>query len=278
MRRFIRRCFMLIPFVFSLFFTSPLCIIARSSQNLPTKHIKIVVTTSMIGSIVKAIGKERVEVITIVSAGMCPGHFDVKPQDIAISSDANALLSHGFEGWVEKLLNSVGNSELLAKSISIEGNWMVPKTHKKAAKKIMKILCDISPQNINWYEENLSCYEKTIDSTTVQIRELTKDLKDIKVICAQYQSGFLNWLGFKVIITYGRPEELTPKKLAEIIKIAKKEKVQIAIDNLQSGAGTGRLIAEEIGASHIILTNFPLGDSYIVALRENVDKIIKASE
>ena len=274
MRRFI----IFISFIFSLLCVFPSCQIARSSQNLPTKHTKIVVTTSIIGSIVNAIGKERVEVVTIVSAGMCPGHFDVKPQDIAILSDADALLNHGFEGWVEKLLNSVGNSKLLAKAVSVEGNWMVPETHKKAAKKIIKILCNISPQNISWYEENLSCYEKTIDSTAVQIRELTKDLKDIKVICAEYQSGFLRWLGFKVIATYGRAEELTPKKLAEIIKIAKRESVQIVVDNLQSGAGTGRLLAEEIGASHITLTNFPLGDSYIVSLRENVDKIIKAIE
>lgn len=240
----------------------------------PTERTKIVVTTSLIGTVVKEIGKDRVDVVTIVSAGMCPGHFDVKPGDIMTLTDADALLSHGFEGWIKKLLNATENKKLLAKTLNIEGNWMVPEIHKNAAEKITKVLCELTPQNRSWYEENLYCYEKMIDSTVVQITALTKDLIGIKVVCAEYQSGFLNWIGCKVIATYGRPEELTPKELVEITKIAKREKVKVVVDNLQSGADAGQRIAEEIGASHIILTNFPLGDSYVTSLRENVDKIV----
>ncbi|MBW1679418.1 MAG: hypothetical protein JRJ08_04640 [Deltaproteobacteria bacterium] len=82
------------------------------------------------------------------------------------------------------------------------------------------------------------------------------------------QAEFVKWLGLNIISTYGRQEDLSPKELLEITRIA--------IDNLQSGSNVGRQIAEDIGGRQVILTNFPLGDSYLESLKKNVDKVIQA--
>lgn len=264
----------LTKFIAAIFIFSFL--LSISCKETKTERSKVVATTSLIGTIVKAIGKDKVDAVTIVPAGMCPGHFDIKPGDIVSLYNAKGLLSHGWEQWMTKLTNSIGNKDLITKTIAIEGNWMIPSIHKRAASEIAKILCEIDPPNKYWYGKNLDDYKKAIDSVAIQLKRMTKNLQGIKVICSNYQADFLNWLGFKIIATYGRPEELTPKELAKLIKIGKKETVQIVIDNLQSGSKAGNQIANEIGAAHVVLTNFPLGNSYVSALEGNVEKITKA--
>jgi len=258
------------------YLVSILFLFSINCSRLPKEHIKVVATTSLIGTIVEVIGRERVDLVTIVPAGMCPGHFDVKPVDIENLSDADLLLNQGFEGWVKSLINASENKGLRVETIALEEDWMVPEIHKMAAEEITQELCKIDAQNRNFYEGNLSSYIKSVDATSLKIRKTTQNLRGTKVVCAEYQKAFLNWLGFKIITTYGRPEELTPKRMIEIIRMAKSEDVKLVVDNLQSGKDAGRTIAEEVGAAHIVLTDFPLGDSYITSLNENIDKIIEA--
>jgi zinc transport system substrate-binding protein len=247
-------------------------------KEVKTERTKIIATTSLIGTIVKAIGKDRVDLVTIIPAGMCPGHFDLKPGDMASMYDAKVLLSHGWEEWMTKLVNSIENKELITKTIDIEENWMIPDIHKKAASEIANILSEVDFSNKYWHKKNLDNYKREIDSVAIYLKEITKNLQAIKVICSNYQADFLSWLGLDTIATYGRPEELTPKELTTLIEIGKKENVQIVIDNLQSSSKVGKQIAEEIGAAHVILTNFPLGNSYVGALKENVEKILKVAK
>jgi len=70
------------------------------------------------------------------------------------------------------------------------------------------------------------------------------------------QQGFLKWAGFDVVATYGRPEELSPKKMQELINKGKEAGIKLVVDNLQSGPDAGAGIAEEIGAAQVI-SNFP---------------------
>ncbi len=237
--------------------------------------IKVIATTTLIGTMVRTIGEDMVEVNTIVPGGMCPGHFDIKQTDLKNLSEANILLNHGWEKWIENLIKTVENEKLMIKTITLGGNWMVPEVHIQALDEIAKILSQTDPKNSKLYRDSSNNYKKAINTEVLRIQELTKNLAGTKVICSQHQSGFLEWLGFNVVVAYGRAEELTPKKLIKIMKVARVEGVQIVVDNLQSGAKTGMQIAEEIGAKHIVLTNFPLRDSYIESLRENINKIMQ---
>ncbi len=236
--------------------------------------IKVTTTTSLLGSIVKEIGKERVQVITIVPAGMCPGHFDVNAGNIKDLSDSRILLNHGWETWIDKLLNAVDNKPELF-TIGVQGNLMVPQIHKKATEYVTALLCSLDQTHQEYYRNNCVAYTSIIDSLETVIKKRAKSLQEVRIIGSELQVEFLEWLGFDVVMTYGRAEELTPKKLSEIICEAKKEKVQLIVDNLQSGPDIGLTIAEEIGARHVNLSNFPLHESYPDALMENFNGIMQ---
>jgi len=240
------------------------------------ERTKVVATTSLIGSIVRAIGAERVELAVIVPSGMCPGHFDVKPSDVIKLSGAELILYHGWERWIGKLISS---SKARAVMMDVKGNWMAPDVHIKAAGKIADALCNVDPKGCKLFKGNLKRYKDEIKSALGEMEEKLSRLKGAKVICSKMQEGFLRWAGLKIVATYGRPEELTTREMVRLVKLAREKKVKLFVDNLQSGPKAGLRMAEEVKAKHVTLTNFPLGetrDSYIISLRENVEKLVEA--
>ena len=259
----------------------PLLLIVLLSQlgcgERPAEKLKLVTTTSLIGKIAQEVGKDKVDVVTIVPGGMCPGHFDVRPGDIKVLSDAQIFLIHGWEPFVKKLLNSVQPRELVVKTLDIQGNWMVPDIQIKAVDSITDILCEIDHKNGRYFRNNAATYKTQILDISREIKQKAKDRKvsDINVVCSEMQEGFVRWFGFNVVATYGRPSELTAKNLRKVIDKARKEGVEIVVDNLQSGRDAGVPIIEEIRGVHVVLTNFPIG-SYTQSLQENVYKLLKA--
>lgn len=244
-------------------------------EQSSTDKIKVTTTTALLGSLVHAIGMEEIDVLTIVPAGMCPGHFDLKAQNVKELSGSRILLSHGWEKWTGKLLAAVDNKPAL-RIIGVQGNLMVPDNHKQAAEHVTSLLCSLDQQHRVVYRKNFVAYTSTIDSIVKNIVERSGSIKGIKVVCSELQVEFLQWLGMDIVLTYRRAAELTPGMMAEAIKQAKHEQVRLVVDNLQSGSDVGLAIAEEANAKHIVLTNFPLGNSYPEALAQNFSNVVQA--
>ncbi len=261
--------YVIIPVLLALLFISLAGCVKHSSEQ-----IRVVATTSLIGSMVRAVGGEKVELTIIVPSGMCPGHFDVKPGDIVNLSDANLILYHGWEKWMDKLASHEDKSNRV--KINAAGNSMVPDIHIKATKLVTDALCKADPTYCDLFRDNMKKYEEAINSAVEEMKGKTSNLEGTKIICAKMQEGFLTWVGFDIAATYGRPEEITPSEMVRVVNLAKTEKVELFVDNLQSGPEAGLTMAEEVGARHVALTNFPLGktwDSYVVSLKENINKL-----
>lgn len=86
----------------------------------------------------------------------------------------------------------------------------------------------------------------------------------------------MKWAGFDIMATYGRSENLTPRALRDLIEIGRKHHVRLVVDNLQSGPEIGSQIAEDIGAGHVVLTNFPEHGSYLKAIQKNARALCDA--
>ncbi|MFH1759926.1 MAG: metal ABC transporter substrate-binding protein [bacterium] len=238
-----------------------------------SQNIKVAAATSMIGTIVKAIAKQKADVAVIVPGGMCPGHFDIKPDDLVMLSGADLILSHGYEEWVPALIQASENRHLIKETINIEASWMLPGIHLQAAEKIAEIFIRIDMKNKRFYMQSLKKYENDINTAVQNIQMSIIDFKGQKAVCSRQQEPLLKWIGFDVICAYGRTEEMSPRHMADIIKTARHNRVKLVVDNKQSGENAGLQIAGEINAQHVVLTNFPLGDSYIDCLYENVQKL-----
>ncbi|MCL6446630.1 MAG: metal ABC transporter substrate-binding protein [Armatimonadetes bacterium] len=249
-----------------------------------SKKLKVAAGTTLIAGIVQEVGGDKVEVVNIVPPGQCPGHFDLKPEDVRKLADAKLLLRHDWQGgmFTKELLDSVHNKELEVVEIAVAGNWMAPPAQKEAVQKITGVLTEKDPANKAYYEEKtnrLAALIETKDRET-RARLQAADVSSVKVMCSEMQQGFLKWAGFDVVATYGRPEELNPQKIQELLNKGKQAGVKLVVDNLQSGPDAGQGIAKELGAAQVTISNFPGGlpqtETWSAALEKNVELLLDA--
>ncbi|MEO0080721.1 MAG: zinc ABC transporter substrate-binding protein [candidate division WOR-3 bacterium] len=224
----------------------------------PGSRLRVVTTTTLISSIVEAIGGKYVQATAIAPGGMCPGHFDIPPSAVAAANDAQLLLNHGWEEWFAKLEQALHNPRVIRRTLSTKGNWMVPAIHKQAVKEVLQLLVEIDSAHADSFRLAAQYYTAQIDSAAAQACSLFSGRAMPRVIAAEHQAPFLRWLGFSVVATYGRPEEFTAQELVRLARVMADSGVMLVVDNLQSGSDAGKPLAEAHGVAHVTLTNFPL--------------------
>ncbi|MDI6709866.1 MAG: metal ABC transporter substrate-binding protein [Bacillota bacterium] len=246
--------------------------------------LQVVTTTSLIADVAKAVGGDRVQVTNIIPPASCPGHFDIKPGDLKALADARLFMLHDWQGekFSDGLIRSAGNPALQKVVLDIQGNWMAPPVQAQAIERITAALEAADPANAAAYRAAAAALADTVQRTGQELKARLEqaEVKDIKVLCADMQAGFVKWMGFTVVGVYGRPEDTTPQQMEEMLAKARQEGVTLVIDNLQSGHEAGVGMAKELGAEHVTLSNFPGGlpdtETWEKAVRKNVDLVLEA--
>ena len=252
-----------------------------------TVNLNVVTSTSLIAQIVTRVAGDDVSVINIIPPAQCPGHFDVKPGDIQKLVDADLFLIHGWQGekFSQELIDSADNPDLTVVSLDIQttesDNWMVPSVQREATDRIADALCQVDSENSAAYQQRAAEYSSAISVKETDLRaELDQlDLSAINVMCAEMQAGFVVWLGLNIITSYGRPDTFTPQEVRELVDTGRETGVSLIIDNLQSGQDAAKAVAEELGCSRIILSNFPGGftdtETWEKAIDRNVALVLE---
>ena len=251
-----------------------------------TSKLKVVTSTSLLASIVERVGGDRVDVVNIIPPAQCPGHFDVKPGDIQKLADADLFLLHGWQGemFSQELIASANNPDLIVvvPKIDIPGSWMAPPVQLNAVDKITEILSQVDEKNSSAYQKSAAELKGKFEAkeAEIKVKLAEEDLSSINVMCAEMLVEFVQWAGLDVIATYGRPDSLTPQVVKEMVDKGRAENVTLIIDNLQSGQDAGAGIAEELGCTRIILSNFPGGfentETWEKAIDRNIELILEA--
>ncbi len=250
-----------------ILFLFPFSVINAEQNETGIKTI--VVTTTHIGAIANEIGKDKVRLVTLVPGGMCPGHFDIAPGMAEEMAKADLFIRHDWEKWIEGFLDGIKSGSLPKTVVTTEGNWMIPEVNIIAAQEITKILMSFDTANALYYKNNLNKYKIKVTENSTHIQKIIKKYKGRKIICSEHQKDFMVWLGLNVVNAYGRTEDLNIKEMAHTVLIAKKERIALVVDNLQSGPKAGLRIAEDLKVPHVTLSNFPETDSYPETLQKN---------
>lgn len=232
------------------------CLSAAADNKL-----NAVASTTLLKSAVADIGGRHVNVSVLIAPGSCPGHYDICPQDIRKLSSSKLALTHGYEAFIDKLVDSMGRNKPKLVKVRVVGNWMVPDVYIRGARQVTDALCAVDPKHSADYHSSLSSLEARTKKLSA---EMSKDLKakavsGVAILCSDQQKPFVQWMGFKVVGTYARAEEFTPAELHKLTAIGRKQNVRLVIDNLQSGPTAGKELSKDIGAVHVTFSNFPGG-------------------
>jgi len=257
-----------------------------SCTSAPVASVDVMAGSSLISNIIQDVANGNVETRALIPPGVCPGHYDVKPSDIEALANSEALIIHNYQQTYQNIIGAIEaaqNPDLVIKVINMTGNWMVPEVQAEGVGRIAQALGEIYAGNTAYYQDNAT---ERIEAILAKGEEVENELQGagvhgVKVLCAEMQTGFASWAGFDIVATFGRPEDLTPAQVADLIDEAQEAGVALIIDNLQSGSTTlGASLEQDIAAIPVTISNFPGGlentETWEKAIDKNVDLLLEA--
>jgi zinc transport system substrate-binding protein len=266
-------------------------VVAASVTFLVRAHhaqpsVDIMAGSSLIANIIQDVAGDTLTTRSLIPADTCPGHYDVKPSDIAALTTCTALFIHDYQQSFANINDAVAaadNPNLNVTVINVTGNWMIPAVQAEAVDKIAQALEQLYPANAAYYQQRATDREQAILAHGNQVENTLQQagVDGVKVICAAMQADFVQWAGFNVTATFGRPEDLSPAAVAQLISEANQAGAVLIIDNLQSGSTTlGASIEGDVNAIPVTISNFPGGlantETWEEAISENVNLLLGA--
>ncbi len=262
-----------------------LLVICFTLPSCSHSSVDIVAGSTPINAIAQDIADGTLQISNLIPPGMCPGHYDVKPGDVKTLANSKVLIIHNWQqdkANITSLIEAANNPNLIVKVIDVKDAPMIPEVQTETVDKIVQVLSDIDPQNSAYYRERADKRTQSVLAKGEEVKNRLQEAKvdEVKVICSNMQADFVSWAGFDVVATYGRPEELSGLKVAELVTQGKEAGVALVIDNLQSGPDAGKTIAEDIGATQVTISNFPGGfeetETWEKTVHKNVDFLLEA--
>jgi len=255
------------------------------TQHTPPS-VDIMAGSSFIADIIQDVSDGELESRALIPPGTCPGHYDVKPSDIKALANSKAIFIHNYQQNYENVTGAIeaaDNPALIITVLNVTGNWMVPAVQAVGVGKIAKALGELYPENAKYYQGNATERAQSILDKGEDVRSelMESGVEGVKVICAEMQAGFVGWAGFDIVATFGRPEDLSPADLNQLVTQAQQAGVALIIDNLQSGSTTlGVSMEQDIEAIPVTISNFPGGlentETWEKAIDKNVDLLLDA--
>jgi zinc transport system substrate-binding protein len=253
----------------------------------------------------KEVGKEKVDVLLIIPAGVEPHDWEPSIQDIQRIQQADIIIINGvgFENWLDSIEKS--NSDIviidsssgvdIIKEVEIEEHedehhdsslgdphiWLNPNLAKIQVKNIANGLIELDSDNSQYYRDNSENYIKKLDDLDSKIRnELSTCKKDFVAFHNAF-TYFANEYGLNqhTITSTDPHDEPTSKTLEQIINLAKEMKIQVIFSEEGVDKRTSEVIANEIGGKVLILSPLEISEtntSYIEKMEANLDNLKEA--
>lgn len=250
--------------------------IGTSTQNPPV----LTASTSMISSLLRDIGGDQFQILTILPPASCPGHFDLKPADIRLLRGSELVICHPYQDSLQKVLKQ---------HVTEENRWLVlpekkpltiPEEYIKSGRFLLSHLVDRFPERALTLKSQWSQREGHIQKLQIELQKKFQDRETnfFPLIVSFHQGEFAEFWGFSVVGKFDEPEWTSMQKLGELIQKGRKTKVRGIVGNLQSGDRQATMLSEKIGAPLVMLSNFPGAEpntaSYAELLRSNSSKLL----
>jgi len=266
--------------------------------------IRTVSSITIINDVVKNIGGDKIEAVSICAVGLDPHTYKPKPNDPRLISESDLVFINGFalEHWIEEMVrNAGGNKKVVTVTEGLtpmtdEKGYGDPDPHawfnvqnvKTYAANVEKALSEYDKPNATYYKQNLDTYLKKLDSLDAWIKTEIATIPQEKRVLITSHDAFryfgkaygLEVRGLQGISTEAKAQTEDVKKLIDLIKERKLSSVFIEtsvnpklLEEISKETGAtvgGTLFSDSVGNE-----GTPEG-TYTGAVTFNVNTIVKA--
>jgi ABC-type Zn uptake system ZnuABC Zn-binding protein ZnuA len=278
-----------------------------------SQKLQIVATTNIVADVVQNVGRDLIELETLMPVGTDPHTFEPTPRDVAAVADAHAVFANGagLEIFLEDLLESAGEGvtvvpvsygvELLQstgehteeheahKGDSDPHTWFDPNNVMVWTHNIEHTLSVLDPDNAEAYEANATAYEaklKDLDGWIQEQLALIPEGNRKLVTDHTSFSYFTRQYGFEqigaVFPGYSTLAEPSAQDIAALEATIDEVDAKAVFVGLTVNPDLAERVAEDTGTQLIFLYTGSLGeaggpaDDYISFMEYNVSAIAEA--
>lgn len=257
---------MLTRFTYLLFIIS--IIVGSTSCNPEPKNNekKISVSIEPQKYLLEKLVGDKYKINTAIPSGSNPETYDPSPSEMVNIGKSQIYFKIGNLGFENTWLNNISlntpNLEIIdcSKGISIlkddhghaNGDphiWSSPKTILQIARNMYNAVTEEDPSNKKFYLENFRQVEKQVQDTDSIIKLYLKDAPSKSfIIYHPSLSYFAKDYELNQYSIEFEGKSPTPKQLAELIRLAKKENIKVIFIQKEYDVKNAEVIAKEIGA------------------------------
>ncbi len=276
---------MLVSLVFGF---SAASVTAAGGQEVPNNGKKnVVVTFDAVKELTEAVAKDKVNILTIIPAGMEPHDFEPKAKDLAFINKADALIYNGLqmEFWLDDALTAVKNDTLiiieaangiapikaahhhhgeLCNCSEEHGEedthhhsefdphiWLSLSSAKTMVRNIEKGLSEADPENATFYKKNADTYTAELDILFNEYVAKFSTVKNKKFVTGHAAFAYLcrdfNLQQNAVTGVFSEGEP-NAKELAALVDYCKKNNVKVIFAEELASPEVSQTLAREVNA------------------------------
>ncbi len=283
---------------------------AASASAPEEQKLKVSVTFDAMKELVEAVGKDKVEISTIIPAGTEPHDFEPKAQDLVNLSTATVFVYNGLgmEGWAEEAISSANNPALVVVEASKDADvieretadedhhdeeteedhdhgkydphlWLGLKGAQTEVKNIADALVQADPDNTAFYQQNCDEFIAQLEELYNEYSDKFQSVEKKNFVTGHAAFGYLcrdfglEQNSIQDLFAEGEP---SAQQLAELVEYCKEHEVTTIFAEEMVSTAISQTLANEVGAKvEVIYTmeNAQDGLTYLERMESNLAKI-----
>jgi len=250
---------------------------------MPLAAAPIVVAVSVPpqATLVKKVGGDKVQIITLIPPGASPHSYNLRPRQLTDISQAKLYVAVGsgfsFEQtWMDRITDINPKLKVIACTQHITTHtdhdhtdphfWLSPRGCKVAIDNITKALTKTDPNSAHIYQANQKAYNAQLDSLNTWITHTLTNLKSRTfLVYHPAWTHFARDYNLTQLAIEHEGKDPTPRHMAHIISQAQKHNIRTIFTEPQFNSASAKTIAKEINGKVIHLD--PLASDPIANLK-----------
>lgn len=244
---------------------------------------RVAATNSYLEYVLRDLLGGQEPVLRLAEAGMCPGHFDLRPSQAAQLGRCTLLLRFDFQSALGRKIGGICPA-LTIEPVRVPGGLCEPGTYLSACRQAADALVRAGLLDPQPTDQRLAEIDSRVQAAAQQARQRFRQVArpGTAVLASGHQSAFCRWLGLEVAATFRESDSGGVDELDQAVQAGRQRAVRLVVANRPEGRRAADALARTLGVRVAVLGNFPdagQGHRHFEDLvRSNVECLIEAAQ